>query len=149
MLLQYTQHGLTQPDLIQSYFMALLCELNGVYKPTSGSVQTNAVSIANRFRELLFERVKTHQLVSDYAALLNITPNHLNKSVKATTGQSPTKWIDEAIVLEAKVLLHQTTLSVNEVANEVGITDASYFSRLFRKYAGVTPVGFRRMIEMS
>ena len=149
MFLRYSAHGLVQPDLIQSYFIALLCELNGVYKPASGSGQTNAVSITNRFRELLFERVKTHQLVSEYAALLHITPNHLNKSVKAVTGQSPTKWIDEAIVLEAKVLLHQTTLSVNEVANEVGITDASYFSRLFRKYAGVTPVGFRRLIETS
>ena len=149
MLLNYSEQGLTQPDVIQAYFVALLCELNRAYKPMSVSLQTNAVSLTNQFKELLFANVRTYQLVSDYASLLHITPNHLNKSVKAITGQSPTKWIDAAIVLEAKVLLHQTSLSVAEVAADVGIIDASYFSRLFKKYTGVTPMHFRRMIEIS
>jgi YesN/AraC family two-component response regulator len=35
------------------------------------------------------------------------------------------------------------------VANEVGIEDPSYFSRLFKKYEGVTPSDFRKMIEKS
>ena len=81
--------------------------------------------------------------------MLHITPNHLNKSVRKITSQSPTKWIDEAIVLEAKVLLHQTHLSISEVAAEAGIPDASYFSRLFKRYVGVTPMRFRQMIEVS
>lgn len=149
MLIDYLQHGLTQPDVIQSYFVALLCELNRAYTTTLVAPQTNAALLANRFKELLFTHVNTHHLVADYASLLSITPNHLNKSVKAITGQSPTKWIDEAIVLEAKILLYQTNFPVSAIAAEVGIADASYFSRLFKKYAGVTPMRFRRMIETS
>lgn len=149
MLIEYSDYGLTNPDLIQSYLIALLSEFNQVYRPVSGSLQTHGATITNRFKELLFATIKTNQLVTDYASLLNIGPNHLNKIIKATTGKSPTKWIDEAIVMEAKVLLHQTNLSISEVAAEVGILDASYFSRLFKKYEGVTPVSFRRMIEKS
>lgn len=149
LLLHYTQRGLTQPDLLQAGFLTLLCELNQAYQPTSAAPQTRAVLLTNRFRELLFTHLRTHHRVADYAALLSVSPNHLNKSVKATTGKSPMKWIDEAIVLEAKVLLYQTTLSVGEVAAQVGILDASHFSRLFRKYEGITPLTFRKLIEKA
>jgi AraC-like DNA-binding protein len=141
---EYAEYGLAHPDILQPSFIALLCEINGVYKPVSESRQTNAVLLTNRFRELLFEHVTSKHLVTDYASLLHISPNHLNKSVKTITGKSPTKWIDEAIVLEAKVLLYQSKLSVSEVAAAVGFYDASYFSRLFRKYEGMTPMDFRK-----
>lgn len=148
-LLDYSANGLTNLDIIQSYFVALLCELNRVYKPISVSTQTNAVTITNRFKELLVEHIKTKHRVSDYASELSITPNHLNKAVRTITGKSPTKWIDEAIVLEAKVLLYQSRLSIGDVATEIGLADPSYFSRLFKKQEGVTPLAFRKMIETS
>jgi AraC-like DNA-binding protein/mannose-6-phosphate isomerase-like protein (cupin superfamily) len=149
LLQAYSTSGLKSINLLQSYFIALLCEVNNVYKPLSFSPQTNSVNINNRFRELLFANFRSKQLVTDYASLLNITPNHLNKVVKLISGKSPTKWIDEAIVLEAKVLLYQSNSTVRDIAAEVGIFDQSYFSRLFKKYEGVTPLQFRRMIEKS
>jgi AraC-like DNA-binding protein len=146
-LADYMVNGLQNREIIQSYVIALLCEVNRVYKPISGVTQLKAIEISNKFRELLFTHIKTRHLVSDYASLLNITANHLNKSVKAVTGKSPTKWIDEAIVLEAKVLLYQSDLSISEIAAKVGLFDQSYFSRLFKKYEGTTPLHFRKMIE--
>ncbi|MFX1703350.1 helix-turn-helix domain-containing protein [Chitinophaga sp. CC14] len=109
----------------------------------------NAINITNRLKELVFTNIRTRHLVTDYAALLNISPNHLNKSVKAVTAKSPARWIDEAIVLEAKVLLSQSDLTISEVAQEVGFEDQSYFTRLFKKYEGITPTDFRRKIELS
>lgn len=148
-LYEYSHNGLNNLDIIQPYFITLLSEVKSAYEPLSTSTQTTAVHSANRFRELVFTHFRTHHLVSDYAALLNISPNHLNKSVKAITGKSPTKWIDETIVLEAKVLLSQTSFSISEIATEVGIGDQSYFTRLFRKYEGITPSEFRRRIKKS
>jgi AraC-like DNA-binding protein len=87
--------------------------------------------------------------VAEYAALLHISPNHLNKSVKAATGKSPSRWIDEAIVLEAKVLLYQSQYTIGDIATELGLEDPSYFSRLFKKYEGITPQAFRSRIEKS
>ena len=145
----YSNSGLQNIDIIQSYFIALLCELNLTYKPLSNSKQISAVSITNRFKQLLFSNIKQKHLVADYATLMNITPNHLNKAVKAITCKSPSKWIDETLVLEAKVLLYQTAHPISEVAADIGIYDQSYFSRLFKKHEGVTPLEFRKRIEMS
>jgi len=149
LLLDYSENGLAHPDILQPYLIALLCEINWAYKPISNSPQTGALRVTNRFKELLTTHIKTNHLVTDYAALLHITPNHLNKCVKAITGKSPTKWIDEAIILEAKVLLYQSNLSISDVAAEVGLQDPSYFSRLFKKKEGITPLAFRLMIEKS
>lgn len=149
LLIDYSQNGLQNLDLLQSYLLTLLCEVNRVYRPASGHEPAAGVTITNRFRELLFSQIRAKQRVTDYASLLNITPNHLNKTVKAITGKSPTQWIDETILLEAKVLLSQTSLSVSEVAQEVGLDDPSYFTRLFKKYEHQTPSEFRRMIEKS
>ncbi|GAB3754484.1 AraC family transcriptional regulator [Spirosoma pomorum] len=148
-LLDYEETGLANLDIIQPYLITLLCEINRAYTPMSVSTHTSAVTLTNRFKELLFSHVRTHHRVTDYATLLHITPNHLNKIVKSITGKSPTKWIDEAIILEAKVLLSQRTASISTVAAEVGFTDQAYFTRLFKKQEGITPTAFRRMIEMS
>ncbi|MFC5408093.1 helix-turn-helix domain-containing protein [Larkinella bovis] len=149
MLVDYSQHGLQHSDLLQSYLIALLTEVNQVYKPLSETAPVSIVTLANRFRELLFSHVRTHQRVTDYASLLNISPNHLNKTVRRATGKSPTQWIDEAILLEAKVLLCQTAMPVAEVSSAVGLDDPSYFTRLFKKYEGQTPTAYRQMIEKS
>lgn len=149
LLTAYRQNGLQNRELYQAYLHALFCEVQSVYKPLSGSNHISAVRITNRFKELIFSNIKTMHLVTDYAALLNISPNHLNKTVKAITSKSPTKWIDEAILAEAKVLLHQSQFSISEIASSVGFEDQSYFTRLFRKYENVTPSEFRKMIEKS
>ena len=149
MYAHYSASGLMHIDVIQSGFIALLCELNLVYKPLSESRQTTAVALSNRFKECLFRHIRSKHLVAEYAELLHVSPNHLNKTVKQITGRSPIKWIDEAIVLEAKVLLYQTDLSISSIAAELGIADQSYFSRLFKKYELLTPLQFRQMIEKS
>jgi AraC-like DNA-binding protein len=142
LLLDYTQNG----EVIQPYLITLLSEVKLDYQPLSGTDQP----LINRFRELIFSNIKTLHQVSDYAALLNISPNHLNKTVRVITGKSPSRWIDEAIVMEAKVLMTQkSNLSISEVATEVGLEDPSYFARLFKKYESITPSEYRKMIEKS
>jgi AraC-like DNA-binding protein len=107
------------------------------------------MNIARQFQSLVHTHFKTQHRVADYAAMLHVSPNHLNKSVKAATGKSPSRWIDEAIVLEAKVLLYQSHHTISDVATEIGLQDPSYFSRLFKKYEGITPQTFRSRIEKS
>ncbi len=145
----YAGQGLQDPYLLRSYLAALLCELRIAYQPPAADKPQRAVTLTNMFKEMLFAQVRTRQRVGEYAEALHVTPNHLNKAVKGVTGKSPSRWIDETLVLEAKVLLHQTDLSVGEVAAALGLFDPSYFTRLFRKHAGVTPGAFRKKIEKS
>jgi len=140
----YSQEGPGNLLILQSYLIALLCEMKEAYHPLQIKQQSASLILTNKFRELLSKHITTKHRVSDYAQLLHVTPNHLNKSVKAITSRSPTKWIDETLLLEAKVLLAQTQFSAGEIASSIGIDDQSYFSRLFKKYEGMTPLEYRK-----
>jgi AraC family transcriptional activator of pobA len=144
----YVESGITNFNIVQSYLMALFCEMNknNVKIPKSGNA---SAVLSSKFKELIFAHIKINHEVNYYASLLNVTPNHLNKSVKSTTGKPATKWIDETILLEAKYLLFQTTLSISEIAMQVGHEDHSYFSRFFKKHEGITPIEYRKMIDKS
>jgi AraC-like DNA-binding protein len=146
---EYLANGLKNTNLVQSYCIALLYELNQVYTPLTHHLKARSVWLVNQFKDAVFRHIRTHHRVSEYATMLHVTPNHLNKVIKQSTGKSPTQWIDETLLLEAKALLYQTQFSISEVAAEIGIFDQSYFSRLFKKHEQVTPLQFRKMIEMS
>jgi AraC family transcriptional activator of pobA len=144
LLAAYGQAGLGPLPLLWAYLAALFTEANYAYQPLTSTTTSAAASLAHAFKQLLSQHIRQVHRVAAYADLLHITPNHLNKAVKSITGKSPTTWIDEALVLEAKSLLFQTTLPVAEVAALVGIADASYFSRLFKKVEGHPPSALRR-----
>ena len=150
LFVEYSENGLANLDLLQPYFITLLCEINKHYESLQkGDQQTSSLAITNKFKSLMFHNIRGKQQVTDYALLLNISPNHLNKTVKATTGKPAIQLINEAIVAEAKILLSQCTLTISEVAAEVGIDDPSYFARLFKKHEGIAPTVFKKMIEKS
>ncbi len=87
--------------------------------------------ITLEFKRLLSEHVTNGKSVSFYADVLNVTPNHLNKSVKATLGRTASTFIDEMLILESKVLMQQSNMAVSEIAFEIGFDDVSYFGRFF------------------
>ncbi|MDR2127443.1 MAG: AraC family transcriptional regulator [Prevotellaceae bacterium] len=136
-------------DILRAYLIILLVELNKIYKKTLTEKLNSAEKITNKFKEILFDKPQKKMSVAEYASLLNITPNHLNKTIKSTTGKSPSEWIIESIITEAKILLYQTNLTISEISANTGILDQSYFSRIFKKQEGVSPVEFRKMIEKS
>jgi AraC-like DNA-binding protein len=108
------------------------------YRPTAAGYLTA------RFQALLARHVLTLRSVRDYAELLCVTPDHLSRSVRETTGRPASELITDMLLLEAKVLLRQTDLSVAEVAFRLRFEDASYFGRLFRKRVGRTPLEYRQ-----
>ena len=101
------------------------------------------------FKKLLNYNIAKHHSVSFYASELNVTPNHLNKSVRLTVNKSASALIDELIILEAKVLMQKSNMTVQEVALETGFEDMSYFGRFFKKHTGYTPLEYRKKIELS
>jgi AraC-like DNA-binding protein/mannose-6-phosphate isomerase-like protein (cupin superfamily) len=145
---EYSETEIANLNIVQSYLIALFYEMNKNTVKTSKSISAAEV-LTGKFRELIHQNIKTQHQVNQYASLLNVTPNHLNKSVKAVTNKTAATWIDETILLEAKYLLFQTSLSVSEIAMQVGHEDHSYFSRFFKKHEGITPIQYRKMIDKS
>jgi AraC family transcriptional regulator, transcriptional activator of pobA len=105
----------------------------------------NSVLLRN-FQKLIEQHYKEKKLTKDYAAMLYVTPNHLNALCKDVTGRSAGELIRDRILLEAKRLLINAKMSISEIALELEFIDNSYFTKFFKKYEGVTPDAFRKQV---
>lgn len=101
-------------------------------------------TLLRNFLNLIELNYKNLKLPKDYAALLYITPNHLNALCKELLGQSAGDLIRNRIVLEAKRLLVIRDYSIAEIAYMLNFNDNSYFTKFFKKIEGVTPEEFRK-----
>jgi len=104
--------------------------------------------LLQRFIKLIEQHYKQKKLTKDYAAMLYVTPNHLNALCKERTGQPAGELIRNRVLLEAKRLLVNAELSVSQIAAELDFADNSYFSKFFRKYEAISPEGFRKQIKI-
>jgi len=103
--------------------------------------------VLHNFRKLVQQFFAKYKLPKDYAAMLYVTPNHLNAVCQDLLGKSAGEIIRERILLEAKRLLVNADTGIAEIGYRLGFTDNSYFTKFFKKYAGTTPEAFRRDIH--
>ncbi|WP_400193989.1 AraC family transcriptional regulator [Hymenobacter sp. B81] len=132
-----------QAEVVRSY-LYLCLELAARAYPASPAAAQPAPRQVRAFGALLNQHYRRKRTVQDYAALLHITPDHLNAVCRRVLNQTASALIHERVVTEARRLLRHSSLSVAQVAYELGFDDASYFTRYFRKYAGLTPEAFRQ-----
>lgn len=130
--------------IIKVYLTSLLTELEESSKQSDNDPLPIDNELCNRFIELAFKECNHGIPLSEYACKLNITKGYLNKVVGRFTGKTPLLWIAEAVVMDAKVLLTQTEMTIGEIAARLGFDDPSYFSRLFRKHTELSPVEYRK-----
>lgn len=78
------------------------------------------------------------------AEQFNTSRRSLLRLFKATTGTSPSRYIEEAKLDNAKTLLATSTLAMKQIAYEAGYSTASHFSTKFRQFTGLTPSAFRK-----
>jgi AraC family transcriptional regulator, transcriptional activator of pobA len=99
------------------------------------------------FLDLVEQHVSALSQVQEYAALLAVTPGHLNDVVRQTIGKTAGEVIRDRIALEAKRLLFHSQLTIAEIASQLGFADPSYFGRFFRRATGESPGEFRQSIR--
>ena len=130
---------------VQHYLYLMLIEAKRCYErqmpqPLAATEPHNLVAVYNK---LVSQHFLKKRNVSDYADLMNITPNHLNKVIKEHTSQTASSKISEMLLLEAKVRLNYTAQSVAELAYELGFSEPSAFNRFFKKHTSITPLEYR------
>jgi AraC family transcriptional activator of pobA len=90
------------------------------------------------------DRYRERISLKDVARAVSLSPGHLTTVVRRKTGRTVQEWIAERRMAEARRLLVQTDLAVEEVGRRVGYGDPAYFVRSFGRAHGVTPLGWRR-----
>ena len=82
--------------------------------------------------------------VSYYADQLFLTPKHLSRVIKEVSGRSAGEWIDEQVVLEAKARLKTLSLTVQEISDQLGFPNQSFFGKYFKRHVGMSPSDYRK-----
>ena len=82
--------------------------------------------------------------VKFYARRLNITPKYLSTVSKDVSGKTAARWIDEAVILEAKSLLRYSGMSIQEIAYHLNFSTQSFFGKYFKQHTGYSPSRFKR-----
>lgn len=80
---------------------------------------------------------------SEYADRLAVHVNHLNKTLKETTGQTTTELIARRVLQEAKILLSHTDWSISQVSDSLGFAEVAHFSTFFKRRQLMSPLAFR------
>lgn len=83
--------------------------------------------------------------VAERAARVSLSPAALREQVRAATGLTVHELILRTRLSRAQQLLTQSALSIGEIARLVGYEDPAYFSRLFQRRTGLSPLRFRRL----
>lgn len=141
---EYHSNAIDRDDMLCAFLRILLIEVKRLYCPAQ-TIYTaeSSVLIAKKFMLLIETHFLVTTSVSEYAKILNITANHLNETVKKTTGRTAGEWIRNRLVLEAKRLLIYSELTISEIAYHLNFDNVSYFGRLFKKYTDCSPGDFR------
>ena len=69
----------------------------------------------------------------------------MSKIFRETYGTTIIAYLEQLRITKAKNLLRFSDMTVDEIAYRVGLKDANYFSRLFKKVEGMTPSQYRRL----
>ena len=96
--------------------------------------------------QLVNQYFKTEKLPSFYADKMNMSLKHLNRICKNVLDCTLTEFIYNKIILESKRLLSANTMTIGEVANELGFENYSYFTKVFKKYTNLTPKAFKGLV---
>lgn len=81
--------------------------------------------------------------INELADYIGVNRSYLASSFKKATGYSPKEYLLSLRMEKAKLLLEKTDMPVNTVATSVGYTDQLAFSRMFKKYSGISPKTYR------
>ncbi|MRN52053.1 helix-turn-helix domain-containing protein [Paenibacillus monticola] len=99
--------------------------------------------VVERAKRFIHENYRQDISREDVAASVYLTADYLAKVFKNETGQTVKEYLNDYRIKAAKHMLIESTASISEIAMETGFDTISYFSTVFKKLAGETPIAYR------
>lgn len=138
-------------DLLRNYVQLIIHEAMKMQPAETYQPHSSSARVCDLFLDLLErqfpidnqERTLELRTAQDYAKVLAVHVNHLNRSIKETTGRTTTQHIAERLIKEAKALLLYSDWTIAEIAYSLGFSYPPYFNNFFRKQTKMTPGIFR------
>lgn len=134
--------------IIKGLVFSLMGEFTAIYRSDAADrniITTRQEELTNRFLKLLIEHNKEERSVSFYADKLYVTPKHLSTTIKQVTGRTVLEWIHTVFITTTKVLLKNSHKTIVEISEELNFSSPSFFCRLFKTHAGMSPMEYRKL----
>jgi AraC-like DNA-binding protein len=144
---EHQEQQLAHSEAMLAYLKVLLILATRLKSPEGGSCRASTADVRHpllaQFRDLIEQNYRSLHAPADYAKRLHVTAKTLGRIVREHLGTTPTDLIRNRILIHAKWQLLHTLKPVKEIAREVGFSDELYFSRLFKRATGYSPIFFR------
>ncbi len=90
-----------------------------------------------------------HQAVNfqNLSKQFDLSVRSMNRRFKNALDQTPNNYLQKMRINAAKDLLQNTNLAINEIADQIGCPDPSYFTSLFKKHLHITPIAYRKTVR--
>lgn len=147
MELRRTEHEAILRGLVQafSYTVISLMQVFRADKEKAARDESapRSQQLFDKFMALLKLHHASERSTKFYAERLCLTPNYLSGVVKEYSGRTVSEWINEYVILEAKILLKNTDLSIQEIAYRLNFATQSAFGKYFKLQTGMGPKCYR------
>ena len=143
MIRELQLHRVYYEDMISLYMHHIFITINRYIKErreTKNDTINDIERAAHYFKDNYNKQISIEQ----YAAEHLMSVNWFIHSFKSVMKMSPMQYIISLRIAMAKGYLENSAKNIAEISNEVGYENALYFSRLFRKYTGMTPTEYRK-----
>ncbi len=107
-------------------------------------MRRNKLKTMNEIVMHISQNYHTHMTTSSLAEEFHLTEQYFCNIFKKATGQTPIDYINSRRAQKAAVFLKTTDKSITDVALSVGFDSSHYFTRVFKKYMGVSPREYRK-----
>ncbi|MGY6648903.1 helix-turn-helix domain-containing protein [Wenyingzhuangia sp. IMCC45574] len=141
---EFQKSEVAQYDMLQAYLKQFIILSVRIQKENAAIKTDVETKLFKDFSTLVEMNFKSLHTVTDYADRLGVSPKSLTKNFKRVGAASPSEFIKNRILLEAKRQLIYSHAPVKEVAYDLGFNDAAYFTRFFTKATDKSPLQFRK-----
>ena len=131
--------------LFSAHYYGLGYYMHGLH--SQPSAMTAQQEKCERFMVLVAENFKTQRDIGFYADKLCVTSKYLSTMLKQETGMTALDWIEKHVVLYAKSCLSSTSMTIQEISDDLDFPSQSVFGKYFKRVEGMSPKAYRQSLK--
>lgn len=141
---EFNMSEAAQHDMLQTYLKQFIIHSVRMKKEYHLVKEASETKLFKDFSVLVDQNFKTLHSVTDYAQRLGVSPKSLTKHFQKIGIQTPSDYIKQRLITEAKRQLIYSGETVKQIAYDLGFNDAAYFTRFFKKIELQSPLQFKK-----
>ena len=139
-------------EIVKALMLAMFYDMSAVIwrmDQQANDRLSRSETLFMQFIRLLEENFRLERHVSWYSRAMNITPKYLSEIVRQASTRTPTDWIDSYVILEIRVLLKNSSMSIKEIADTLHFSSQSFLGKYFKDHVGMSPLEYRHAVRST